>query len=220
MLVHLVGSAHLVDQVLRLTDDAPVPPGAVWTHNKQRLGGGFETTFDFRIGVTDGVGADGLAFVVQDFAPDALGQGGGCLGYCGLPRSLAVEVDGFQNFENGDQSENAIAVHTLGVAPNSETAIAELGTVTPSIDMSDGQVHTLRIRYAPGTLSVFLDGGINPVLAVTVNLTSIGGASILDQSGRAWVGFTAAVGGFWESHDLVTWAFTPLRGNSQLTLKP
>jgi hypothetical protein len=57
--------------------------------------------------------------------------------------------------------------------------------------------------YVPGNLQVFLDDLENPLMTVYVSL-----AKVMDlDNGRAWVGFTAASGGDWQNHDLVSWAF-------------
>lgn len=44
-------------------------------------------------------GGDGIAFVIQEQDPRALGAGGAGLGYTGIENSLAVEFDTFYNSE-------------------------------------------------------------------------------------------------------------------------
>ena len=44
-------------------------------------------------------GGDGFAFVIQGAGPDALGDRGGDLGYGGIPDSVAVEFDMYDNKE-------------------------------------------------------------------------------------------------------------------------
>jgi hypothetical protein len=207
--LQLAGSAHVVGSSLRLTDDVQATGGAVWALAKPRLAGGFETSFAFRV---DRDGADGLAFVIQDNAPDALGASGGSLGYGGLARSLAVEVDLWDNGDFPDvHGGNHIAVQSSGVAPNDPVG-EPLAFATPAADLSDGLVHTLRVAYVPGALSVFLDGAEAPLVTAAVDLTNIQGASILDEAGRAWVGITAATGGVVETHDITSWAFSEAVG--------
>jgi len=203
--LQLVGSAHVVGTVLRLTDAVQFTGGAAWALAKPRLANGFETSFAFRV---DQDGSDGIAFVIQDNAPDVLGGIGAGLGYEGLPRSLAVEVDLWDNLGFPDvHGGNHIAVQSRGVEPN-EAVSEPLAFATPAADLSDGQVHTLRIQYAPGALSAFLDGAQAPLFTAAVDLTNIRGASILDDAGRAWVGITAATGVGVEAHDLINWAFS------------
>lgn len=79
----------------------------------------FGTLFQFRISNpigfsdADGVGADGIVFVVQTVSSTA-GGGGGGIGYLGLPQSVGVEIDTWQNFEFGDIDGNHIGIDTGG----------------------------------------------------------------------------------------------------------
>jgi hypothetical protein len=216
----LVGDARITGTgVLRLTRNLGSLRGAAWMTAKQRVSRGFITTFRFRISprsTSPDVGSDGLAFVVQDESVTAIGSGGGGIGYGtldavpGIRRSLAVEIDTFQNFEFPEPNGNHIAVHTRGIEPNSPAPDGMLALFSPSVNLSNAAVHTLTVRYVPGQLTVFLDAIRDPVLTVPVNLTNINGASILDAQGRAWVGFTAATGGRAEYHDIRLWQFATL----------
>ena len=72
--------------------------------------------------------------------------------------------------------------------------------------MWDGEVHTVRIRYIPGTLDVFLDGDEEPILSVEIDLAD---TLNLGADGTAWVGFSASTEpGFREAHDILDWTFT------------
>ena len=81
----------------------------------------------------------------------------------------------------------------------------------PSLDvLSDFTSHTVKITYTqgtfptPGTLAVFVDDMVDPVLTVDVDISET-----LDlDHGSAWVGFTAATGGGWQNHDILNWSFT------------
>src|SRR5919106_5415902 len=102
-LLNLVGNAVLLEDRLRLTADQEGQTGAAWLPAKQSVQGGFEATFQWQISRTGrAAGADGFAFVVQDASLRfprglALGDGGGGIGYSGIPNSLAVEFDTLQN---------------------------------------------------------------------------------------------------------------------------
>ena len=76
--------------------------------------------------------------------------------------------------------------------------------------------HVARIRYVPGSLTVFLDNLTDPVLTVPVELSS---ALDLD-GGRAWVGFTAArfIGG--SPCDILSWDFCPLAASAGQADRP
>jgi hypothetical protein len=111
---------------LRLTPAIARHSGAAWYRRKMNVREGFDTYIKFQISnpsqkcnSLDDVntycrsrGADGLAFVIQNAAPDALGNAGSGLGYEGIFNSLAVELDTFFNYENMDLYENHISVMT------------------------------------------------------------------------------------------------------------
>ena len=41
-----------------------------------------------------------------------------------------------------------------------------IGRITPAINMSDGLLHVMRISYTPGTLNVYLDNLVTPLLSI------------------------------------------------------
>ena len=202
--LNLVGSAAQFGNRLRVTPAATNRAGAAWHIAEQFVEDGFETTFQFEITEWSGGGADGFAFVVQNSSVSALGMAGGNLGYGGIPNSVAVEFDTYHNGVNVDPNSNHISVHTRGTNPNSSHHAYTLGSTTAIPNVRDGNVHTVRIDYIPGTLSVFLDDLANPALTVSLDLA----ATLSFDNGRAWVGFTAATGAWTENHDILNWSFT------------
>jgi hypothetical protein len=111
---------------LRLTPSTARHSGASWYRRKMNVREGFDTYIKFQISNPsqkctnlDDVntycrsrGADGLAFVIQNVAPDALGNGGSGLGYEGIFNALSVELDTFHNYDQMDYYENHISVMT------------------------------------------------------------------------------------------------------------
>jgi hypothetical protein len=124
-------------------------------------------------------------------------------GQPGIANSLAVHFDTYPN--PPDPNGNYVSVQTRGVLPNDSSLTYSLGyaTLDPYLYLKDGYVHTARIQYSPGTLSVFVDD----LVTLTVSL-DLGGTLDLDN-GRAWVGFTAGTGEAYENHDILSWSFTP-----------
>src|SRR5262249_15396986 len=137
----------------------------------------------------------------------------------GLHNSLAVEFDVNQQAAStdpanaspyGDPSASSISVHSGGMGANSVFAANSLGyydTVPAGFILDDAQVHTAKIAYTPGTLSVFLDDMTTPVLTVSVDLNGTLG---LDQ-GHAWVGFTGTASGNGSQalrQDILNWSFS------------
>jgi hypothetical protein len=212
--LQLVGVAAPFGNALRLTPSVPFQVGGVAPVAKQPVADGFETRFQFQVTAPAGnvdcqglVGGDGLAFVIQGSDDFALGETGGGLGYGGVANSLAVELDTYCNVELNDPNGNHISVQSLGLQPNSADQSASLGSTgtTLATNLSDGAVHTVGITYVPGTLKVFVDNLVTPVLQVPVNLEAV----LSLTQGQAWVGLTAATGDATEIHDIFNWVFTP-----------
>lgn len=180
--------------------------GAAWFTSKQLVRDGFETTFEFRItGIEEGGGA-GFAFVVQnhDISVFGFNSGSDGIGYHGLRNSIAIEFDTFWNEWTLDPDDNHISVHTQGRRPNWAQETYSIGIVSPSIDMSSGAIHTVKIEYVPGTMSIFLNDLSIPLLEISLD---IAGSLTLDD-GKAWVGFTGSSNGPWtQNHDILSWSF-------------
>src|SRR5262249_54432146 len=124
------------EHILRLNNDFS-QAGSVFTTNKVSASQ-WNTTFWVRLHEgTQPNPADGFTFTIQANSPTALGAGGGALGYQGIPRSVAIKFDVFQN--GGDPSANTTGGFTNGQAPFCGTPIGP-GVVNPR-----GQ-HPQRIR--------------------------------------------------------------------------
>ncbi len=148
---------------LRLSASRARQAGSAWYSRQLNVREGFETIFKFRIAEGSlrcnqmddtytncrARGGDGIAFVVQQQNPKALGAGGAGMGYTGIKNSLAVEFDTFYNAELLEPYENHIAVHTRGWrhANNANQSYA-LASSTQVQDMAR-DVHTARIVYRP-----------------------------------------------------------------------
>lgn len=197
-------SAAQVGSVIRLAPNLMGQRGSAWySAAKAHVADGFDTTFTFQLS-GGAPGADGFAFVIQDLGTSLTGTGGSGLGYENLPRSLAVEFD---TFGFSPETDNHVSVQSRGNQPNHANDIYSLGQAEASFDLNDGQPHTALIRYRPGVLLLYLDGDATASLVIAVNLQNVNGDNILDGSGDAWVGFTAATGFFSEDHDLLDWSF-------------
>lgn len=204
-------------QVLSLTRaPSPLPSrGAIWRTSKVPIGGTWSTVIRFSITDTGGAadpsgrgGADGLALVIQDEGPFALGQSGYGIGYHNILGGLAIEVDTWDDSKElswagyTEDSADHVAIHSNGRGIlSSVPAHSALHTSRRVIDVSDGQVHTLAVRYSPGSLSVYLDDCRVSTLRVPV---------FLDQwlSDSAWIGITAATQSAWQAHRIHSWCFT------------
>ncbi len=214
--LQLLGDTAVTNGVLRV---APAVggtnfAGAAWNKTLVNVGGGFQTTFQFQItnpGGPAGSG-DGFAFVIQNSSTglSSIGGGGGGIGYDGIDRSVAVEFDTFDNWNLSDPNDNHISVHTAGALPNSADELYSLGSTTAIPNLKDGAVHTVKVRYAPGTspsfsmLYVYIDDLNNPVLGVACDLPSHG-----MTNGQAYLGFTAGWYGGSQNDDILSWTMSP-----------
>ena len=196
--LELEGSATVQNGALLLTPASSGLAGAAWAEDRQDVTNPFTVEFTFKL---DGT-ADGLAFVIQRNIPNALGAVGGGLGYDGIFNGLAVEFDTFANFPNDDPSGNHVSVHTggnLGIGAHHSDSIGSTSLVTR---LNDGALHTVRIEYVPGVMSIYVDSGL-PALQVAVDFQTL----LALPGGDAWVGFTAATGFFTQSHEVYSWSF-------------
>lgn len=167
--------------------------GSFFRNGLKQVVGGFVATFTFRVTNPTGGGGEGFAWVLHaddTVGSSALGGSGASLGYGGLRRSLAVEFD---LHDNGNPNLNQISVHTAGDGSNVSSEAASIGRVTPPINMSDGQEHTVRIWYVVGAtsfLEIYLDDLATPLLTVPYDLLK--GGTYLD--GRAVPGISLVNG--------------------------
>jgi len=229
--LNLVGSAALSGSALRLTANVSNQSGWAWRQEAWPVVAGFDTTFTFRVTPPQfGTKAEGLAFVLHD-GPSGNAQTGGTvwgMGYgiganntSGIPRSIAIELDTYLDPFLNDTSANELTVHTRGVTGNHESEVYSIGRTTLPGNFSDGQPHTLRIVYVPGTLEIFYDGNVNPAISVAYDLIqggsylnggSVGG--IGSAGGTAYLGFcaTTGAGSLTELAEILSWDWnsTPL----------
>ncbi len=199
----LNGSAAVAAPVLRLTPAADYLAGSAYLTAPVPIGTdtSFSTRFVFRQwGAADG--ADGMAFVVQGNSQSALGSVGTELGYGGVARSLAVEIDSYQG--SGDPDANHLGVLTGGVTNS------HLATYSPAFDMEDGQSHTAWVEYdgPTDTLRVYLAQNVTTVrpAAPVITLTAVDLPALVGV--QAWLGFSAGTGGLVNNHDIEAWSLS------------
>jgi hypothetical protein len=220
----LIGSARFDGNTIVLTPSLSNQAGAVWTSTKVPLGNGFETEFKFRL--RDGIntmhkeehyqGADGIAFVIQNYSNKTVGLTGGGIGYSGLPRCLAIEIDTYANdslqIENyNDPNDNHIAVLSGGLGEiksehRSPYLIAENKGIMPL--RVDGTIYFVKIQYSENELKVWIDTSERygePVIDVKdVDIVNMLG---LEGEGWGYIGITSATGNAYERHELLAWKF-------------
>ena len=188
----LIGDAKIVNQSLLLTDGTGSQSGGVWHRSKVGITGGFSTEFTFRIEDDIPDSGRGIAFIIQnaDLPLFAAGDGSqpGALGYSGIPHSIAVEFDAFQDAD--EPSGSHVAVHTAYDLDNSAESATSLG-LSSVHDIDDGRLHWARIEYrSNGELDVYLDDSSSPVLSVPVDLSMF-----RFDNGHAYIGIAGQARG-------------------------
>lgn len=230
--LNIMAHSFRKDSIIRLTDTRVNQTGAVWFTKKVNVAEGFSTKFAFRF--SDGTnnncndnslpGADGLAFVIQNYSNLAFGLSGGGLGYDGIPNSIAVEFDTFNNdstqIENlFDPNGNHIAVQSCGESTNTakhneECNIAINSEIFPL--RSNGKIYYAKIDYNIGNKKfvVYLDSlPLYRFKLIELDNFDISKKIKLEQNKLAYVGFTAATGCAVENHDLLHWDFCTMAKN-------
>jgi hypothetical protein len=205
----LQGGATLVQNHLRLTPARGGISGGTFYDSKVNVQNGFQTTFQLQITEKGSSGADGLAFVVQNKPAPAIGYAGCNIGYGGITNLFVIKFGNYHfpdhAYENtyGGYDEIAVLMPDSPATMLWDSVSNTIAAITNGVAFSDGQIHTVKITYVPGTLQVFLDDLEEPLMTVYVNL-----ARVMDlDNGRAWVGFTAATGADWQNQDLIRWIF-------------
>ena len=201
----LVADTTASPERLRLTTATLDVGGAAWHHDKQFVSIGFETTFQFQMSEgNDGEngGGAGFAFVIQNNpAPVAKADH---LGYHQAANNLAIEFDTVQESSLNDPSDSHVSIHSRGSARNHWNEDYSLGSFnTSGFKLDNGDVHTAKVTYTPGTMEIYLNDLTTPQLVIPLDLEDL-----LDlDHGRTTLGFTASAGGGSQNHDILSWTF-------------
>ena len=207
--LQLNGNAASVDNVLRLTPANYWQAGSAFSTNTVSLASNasFSTFFQFNMhdvggsSDNDGWGADGIVFTVETTSNSVGGSGVG-IGYTGIPKSLGVEFDTWNNGSGFDPDGNHVNFDYNGNFSPATDAVSVANR------MNDGNTWSVWVDYDGSTQSLELrlaeDSTVrpaDPLLQANVDLVSILGST------DAYVGFTAATGAAFEDHDILNWQF-------------
>ncbi len=199
-------------KVLRLTLDDLSQSGSAFIKSPIKLVSdkgflaSFSAFFSFQITKSggldegDGDGADGIAFVVQTVANN-VGNVGGGIGYQGIPRSLGIEFDTWNNgSQANDPNDNHIGIDTNGnnksIKTHSEKTKFNNGAVWYAWVDYDGDNQMLEVRY--DTVNIRPQA---PVLTSSINLPKL----LVQED--AYIGFTSATGASYNVHDILSMSF-------------
>ena len=167
---------------LRVAGSSRNQAGASWYRRQLDVVEGFETRFTFEISnpsdrcnnMNDvyswcrSRGADGIAFVIQNYGLGVVGDVGNNVGY-NIPNSIAIEFDTYYNFELKEPYENHISVQTRGSYDgfsNNSSHLFSLGSTSDIPDLTDGKIN-VKIIYRP---AFNLDDMNKPTFVATPHL--------------------------------------------------
>lgn len=202
------GNAAQVGNALRVTPANYYNGGSFFSTNTVSLAANasFSTAFRFQFsgpgGSCDGLGcgADGLVFVVQTNSNSVGGAGGG-IGYAGLPKSVGIEFDTWNNGAGDNNSSNHVGIDLNGSMSSVALTEVTLGDMNNGDIWSawvdyNGATQVLEVRLALGAAASRPD---NSLLSYSTNLINALGSS------DAYVGFTSGTGAAFANHDVLAW---------------
>ncbi|KEQ26875.1 S-layer homology domain-containing protein [Paenibacillus tyrfis] len=201
-------------KVLRLTEALTNKFGTAF--NKKLIAPGdnysFSTFFKFRLNENKlGNPADGITFTIQAESNTAGSVGVG-IGYGGIKPSFAVKYDTYKNADMSDPSNNYIGLAVNGDVKNSTpgwfTAANELNS--QGINLSSGTDYYSWIDYdgSANNVKVYISSTEARPTTPVLNANNIDLANIFKGKPGVYAGFTAATGGAFERHDIISWYFT------------
>jgi len=179
----------VIDNVLTLTDGTNGENCSAIYDIPQYIGG-FIATFTYQVAAASSV-ADGITFVLEDttntasgLGTNAIGGGGGDLGYNGIEPSVAFEM----NVYTGSSGGVGIAFGTNGLTPDSTPALPPYGPTAP-VNISSFDPIFVQLIYSQNVMSVLLKDG---QLSYKTNYYCNIPATLGSQS--AYIGFTGGDG--------------------------
>jgi hypothetical protein len=171
---------------------------SIFAHFRLRIGGGAGLN-----------GSDGLAFIMQNSSDgaNAIGIGGGGLGYQNIKPSVAVEFDTFLN-PGPDPDGNHVAMLSDG-----DVSI-HIAHASPSFQLKDGVTRDVWIDYdwAADLLEVYMSA--DSTRPATPMLAHAAQSYLAALGNHVYVGVSAASGGMSNQHEIhgEMWVVTsPLR---------
>src|SRR6266576_3697822 len=181
------GRAKLNGTRLQLTDGGQGEASSAWFPTPVNVQS-FTNDFTFQF---INASSDGMTFTIQNAGVTALGPSGGGLGYGaglpggtpGIPTSVAVKFDLFQNSHEGT---NSTGIYTNGASPTSPSV-----TLGGGVNLRSGNVLQVHMTYDGTTLTMTITDTVTNATFTTswpINIpATVGGNTAL-------VGFTAGTG--------------------------
>jgi hypothetical protein len=157
--------------------------------------GSFTNDFNFQL---TNANADGFTFVLQNSGLTAMGTVGGGLGYAGMPTSVAVKFD---LFDNGGEGNNSTGLYTNGNAPSIPAT-----TLGGGVNLHSGDIFHVHMTYDGTTLTMVISDVTVPANTFTISWPINIPGTI--GSNTAFAGFTAATGGGTAIQEILSWTYS------------
>jgi gliding motility-associated-like protein len=185
-----------------VTPGAAWQSGTIWYSPDINLNEPFTLEFDMNFGNFNDNGADGMVFVLQTAGPDALGVGGGGMGFEGFNPSFGIEFDTFMNSppnagNNNDPAADHIAFLRNGNVSHfsADNLAGPVQASAGNVNIEDGIDHHVKIEWDPVTevVSCYFDCVLRLSAQVDLISTIFSGNSFV-----TW-GFTGSTGGLFNT---------------------
>ncbi len=191
--IQLNGSSVVNGSHLRLTDGGKFEAASAFYMTPVNVKS-FVTNFTFQL--TD-PNADGIAFVLQNTGPGALGNYGGALGYAPTGASVAVKFD---LHNNAGEGINSTGLYLNGASPTTP-ALDLTGT---GIDLHSGHIFNGYLSYDGKNLYLTindLETKAEWKHLFTIDIPSIVGGD------TAYAGFTGGTGAETATQEILSWGY-------------
>jgi Chitobiase/beta-hexosaminidase C-terminal domain/Legume lectin domain len=195
------GSGAISGSRLRLTNGSTGQRSSAWCSIPMNIQA---FTQDFAFQLTNPHG-DGITFTIQNSGIRAIGPGGAGLGYgasslngnLGIPTSVAVKFDLYNNFGEGVDSTG---LYTDGASPT----VPAVDMTGSGVNLHSGDIFNVHITYDGSMLTMTITDTVT-YSAFTESWpidipTTVGGTN-------AYIGFTGATGGATATQDVLNWTF-------------
>jgi hypothetical protein len=193
----LNGGAALSGTSLKLTDGAYNETRSAYYSVPVDITS-FTSAFDFVATKSSQTPSAGMTFVIQNAGPTALGSGGGGLGYAGIPNSVAIKFDYWNDAGEGNDSTGVYVNGTMPTVPSIN--------IDSLVQLHIGDLINVQVTYDGTTLTwVIHDIDATSDIAresVAINIPNTIGSNI------AYIGFTGADGTEVASQSILDWTFS------------
>jgi hypothetical protein len=202
----LNNGATVTGGLLQLTDGGTGEDRSAWFLTPVPVGS-FITDFTFQLLNPT---ADGMTFTIQGSSIWALGDGGGGLGYQGIPSSVAVKFD---LYDDAGEGTDSTGLYLNGAAPTVPSA----DLTSTGINLHSGDIMNAQLVYDGSELTLNLTDTVTNATATevfAVNIPNVVGGS------TAYVGFTGGTGGFSATQNILSWNYVSQAGSTSTVATP